>query len=89
MSDATAAPVLMSKSEVAAQLGTNESTVGRYARRAEDPLPLRYIKGKRNGGFVIVEEFLGWVRRNTCWITERDQYGPRKEGGSDGRRCRK
>lgn len=65
------APVLMSKSEVARQLGTNESTVGKYARRADDPLPLRYIKGKRNSGFVVVAEFVAWVERNTTLYRER------------------
>ncbi len=71
MEPATSSPVLMSKSEVAAQLGTNQSTVGEYARRKDDPLPLRYIKGKRNGGFVIVSEFVAWVERNTTLYRER------------------
>ncbi len=70
----TTMPVLLSKREVAEQLGTNQSIVGEYARRADDPLPLRYIKGKRNGGFVIVSEFVEWLRRNSCACNERDDY---------------
>ncbi len=64
-------PVLLSKREVAQQLGTNQSTVSEYARRKDDPLPLRYINGKRNGGFVIVSEFVTWVERNTTLYRER------------------
>lgn len=72
MTDSSAgAPVLLSTKEVAAQLGTNPSMVQQYARREDDPLPLRYIKGKRNGGFVVVGEFLGWVERNTTLYRER------------------
>lgn len=69
------APVLMSKREVARQLGTNESKVGEYARREVDPLPLRYIKGKRNGGFVVVGEFVEWVERNTVMYRDRPRQG--------------
>lgn len=57
--------------EIADQLGTNHSTILQYARREDDPLPLRYIKGKRNGGFVIVPEFVEWLERNTCSYAER------------------
>lgn len=67
-------PLLMSCKQVAQQLGTNVSKVQEYARRAEDPLPLRYIKGKRNGGFVVAAEFVGWIERNTCPYTDRDDY---------------
>lgn len=69
------APVLLSTKEVASQLGTNPTTVLMYARRADDPLPLRYIKGKRNGGFVVVAEFVEWVGRNTCLYKDRPKQG--------------
>lgn len=65
------APVLLTAKEVAAQLGTNQTRMLEYARRKEDPLPLRYIKGKRNGSFVVVSEFVEWVERNTCFYQER------------------
>lgn len=70
-------PVTMPAREVAAQLGTNHSTVLQYARRKEDPLPLRYIKGKQNGGFVIVADFIEWLERNTC------SYGERSDNASN------
>lgn len=64
----------MSTKEVAEALGTNVAHTLEYAARKDDPLPLRYIKGKRNGGFVIVEEFDDWIRRNTCFFNDRDEY---------------
>lgn len=67
-------PVLITTKDVAQKLGTNHATVLEYARRQEDPLPLRYIKGKSNGGFVVVEEFLEWIKRNTCMFNERKEY---------------
>lgn len=67
-------PVAMPAREIAAQLGTNHSKVLEYARRKEDPLPLRYLKGKRNGGFVIVAELIDWIERNTCAYEERSGY---------------
>lgn len=64
----------MQTKDVADALGTNKTKVLEYASRIDDPLPLRYIKGKRNGGFVIVDEFDDWIRRNTCFFNERDEY---------------
>lgn len=64
----------MHTKDVAEALGTNQSKVLEYASRRDDPLPLRYIKGKRNGGFVIVEEFDDWIRRNTCFHNERQTH---------------
>lgn len=60
--------------EVAEQLGTNHSTILQYARREDDPLPLRYIKGKKNGGFILVSELSDWIVRNTCSYSERKNY---------------
>ena len=35
------------------------------ARRAEDPLPVRYLKGKTRYGFVVVPELMEWLERNS------------------------
>ena len=40
------------------------------ARRAEDPLPLRFIDGDRYG-VVLVDEFAAWVKRNGRLMNER------------------
>lgn len=66
-------PITLQTREIAEQLGTNHATVLEYARRTDDPLPLRYIKGKRKGGFVIVTEFEDWLKRNSCSYAERLQ----------------
>ena len=64
----------MGTKDVAAALRTNMNQIYEYAARKDDPLPLRYIKGKRNTGFVIVDEFNDWIKRNTCFYNERDEY---------------
>lgn len=67
-------PIAMTSREVAEQIGTNHSIVLEYARRKDDPLPLRYIKGRVKGGFVIVAELIDWIERNTCTYNERRDY---------------
>lgn len=64
----------LSTKDVAEALGTNKTKVIEYAARKEDPLPLRYIKGKVNGGFVIAWEFDEWLMRNTVLYRERRAY---------------
>lgn len=64
----------LSTKDVADALGTNQTCVLEYARREDDPLPLRYIKGKVNGGFVIAWEFDEWLMRNTVLYNERRAY---------------
>ncbi len=70
--------VVLSTKEVAAQLGTNQSEVLKLARRSEDPLPLRYLKGKARGGFTLVDELTAWLIRNTCMYTERKDYANKR-----------
>lgn len=60
--------------ELADQLGVQPHSIREYACREEDPLPIRYMKGKERSGFVIVEELNEWLARNTCLHTERRRY---------------
>lgn len=50
--------------EAATQMGYGRDTLYALAAREDDPLPLRSIKGMRNG-FLIVPEFDEWLKRNT------------------------
>lgn len=59
---------------LAEELGVKPSTIREFACRCEDPLPIRYIKGKERSGFVIVAELNEWMGRNTCLHTERKRY---------------
>lgn len=42
------------------------------ARRAHDPLPLRYLDGDRYG-VVLVSELEEWVKRNGKFLNERNK----------------
>lgn len=59
------APVYMPLSAVARQMGTRDDYLLPYIRRAEDPMPVRWLAGKSRYGFVIVEELNAWLERNT------------------------
>ena len=51
--------------EIAILLRVGTNRIYAWHQDKEDPLPLRRIKGKRRGYFVIREELLEWVRRHT------------------------
>lgn len=64
----------MTVPRLAAQTGTKVEKLYEYATRKDDPLPIRYYKGKERSGFVIVPELYDWMSRNTCLFTERKRY---------------
>lgn len=70
---AGAPPVYMPLSAVAEQMGTRDDHLLPYIRRREDPLPVRYLAGKKRGGFVIVAELNEWINRNTVGWADRDK----------------
>lgn len=57
--------------QLASMWGTNLKTIMQYAKRMNDPLPVRYIRGKVRGGFVSMRELNAWVERNTVMHGER------------------
>lgn len=57
--------------DLAAQLGTRYDHLVPLAAREEDPLPVRYLKGKKRGGFVIKSEMDEWLLRNTVGYANR------------------
>lgn len=58
-------PVCITTTALAEQLGTRNDKLMALARRAEDPLPVRYLKGKTRYGFVVVPELMEWLERNS------------------------
>lgn len=68
------APVCVTVPQLAAQTGTKPSKLMEYAARSEDPLPVRYVRGKVRSGFVLVSELDEWLARNTCLYMERGEY---------------
>ena len=68
------APVCVTVPQLAAQTGTKPSKLMEYAARSDDPLPVRYVRGKVRSGFVLVSELDEWMARNTCLYMERGEY---------------
>lgn len=69
-----AAPVCVTVPQLAKQTGTKPSKLMEYAARSEDPLPVRYVRGKVRSGFVLTPELYDWMARNTCLYMERVEY---------------
>ena len=66
-----ASPVMVTVSELADQMGKDKSTLYAWAKRADDPLPLRYVKGEIKNGAILVSELEEWFMRNTVYMNER------------------
>lgn len=72
MEGATLAPPYVTTRQLAEMWGTKVETLRTYARRAQDPLPIRYIDGRVRGGFLAVAELEPWVERNTHILGEQE-----------------
>ena len=68
-------PVTITVSELSKQTGKSRSTIYEWASRDEDPLPLRYEKHGSRSGFLIVDEFVSWWKRNSVPYSERKLDG--------------
>ncbi len=63
--------MLKTVDQICAESKWDKHTVYRLAARAEDPLPLRYLKGTRKYGRVVESEFEEWWLRNSVQYRER------------------
>lgn len=66
-------PVMVTVPDLAEQMGKTVHTLYEWARREEDPLPLRYERGTTKNGSVMVTEFREWWARNSVHYSERRQ----------------
>ena len=66
-----ATPVMVTVPELADQMGKDRNTLYEWARRKDDPLPLRYEVGTRKNGCIDVAEFREWWLRNSVSYAER------------------
>lgn len=64
-------PLAITVPDLAEQTGKSRNTIYEWAKRETDPLPLRFEKGTRKDGFIVVEEFLAWWSRNSVHYKER------------------
>lgn len=56
---------------LAAETGWDIHTIYGYAGRDEDPLPLRYVEGRKRRGIIKEESFWEWFDRNSVAYAER------------------
>ena len=66
-----ATPVMVTVGDLAEQMGKDRSAIYEWARRKDDPLPLRYEAGTRKNGCIDVQTFREWWLRNSVTYAER------------------
>ncbi|NLD87300.1 MAG: helix-turn-helix domain-containing protein [Clostridiales bacterium] len=57
--------------EICSLVNIGVNRVYEYAKRKDDPLPLRCFPGTKRGAFVFRNEFEEWVKRNSILIVTR------------------
>lgn len=68
-------PLAITVPDLAEQTGKSRNTIYGWAKRENDPLPLRFEKGTSKDGFIVVDEFLSWWSRNSVHYNERHSDG--------------
>ena len=61
----------MTVKQLAEETGWDEKNIRAYAQDSNDPLPIRYVKNRKRGGIVIVDEVSEWIRRNSRLYSEK------------------
>ena len=64
-------PVMVTVADLAAQMGKDTHTLYEWAKRKDDPLPLRYARGERKNGSIDVMAFRDWWSRNSTHYQDR------------------
>ena len=62
--------VMITVPELAEQMHKSTDQLYAWARRDNDPMPLRYVSGERYGS-MLVEEFAEWFKRNGVLMADR------------------
>lgn len=68
------AQIMTTVTELASQMHKDPAQLYAWAKRDNDPLPLRYIDGERYGS-IVVSEFEDWFVRNSQLMSERGGNG--------------
>lgn len=59
---------VMTVVDLAKEMSVDPDCLRQLGRRADDPLPIRLLPGKKLGQFVVVEELVEWMKRNAPLI---------------------
>ena len=57
-------------SRLAEEMEMSPNTLYALARRDDDPLPLRTLKGMKRSSALVVDDWLAWYERNTDLFKE-------------------
>ena len=63
-------PVMVTVSDLAEQMHMSTDTLYELARREEDPMPLRTIRGMKRSSSMLVSELEEWYVRNSDMFKE-------------------
>lgn len=63
-------PVMVTVADLAAQMHVQPYRLYQLAKREDDPLPLRTMRGMKRSSAVVVSEWLDWWERNTTEFKE-------------------
>lgn len=63
-------PVMVTVADLAEQMHMDKHNFYEWARRDDDPLPLRTVKGMRKSSCISVADWLSWWERNTDLFKE-------------------
>lgn len=58
-------PVMVTVGDLADQMHVKASTLYEFARREEDPMPLRTLHGFKRSSSMLVSEWGEWFSRNS------------------------
>lgn len=67
--------VLKTVKQICEESQWDPHTIMRYAARADDPLPLRYVGETKKYGRVVESEFEEWFLRNSTLYRDRKVKG--------------
>lgn len=62
--------VMVTVSDLAEQMHVKKNRIYEWARREEDPLPLRTMDGMTRSSALVVEEWVAWYKRNSRLFKE-------------------
>lgn len=62
--------VMVNVSDLASQMHIDNHNFYEWARREEDPLPLRTINGMKRSSAMVVDEWVDWFKRNSKLFKE-------------------
>ena len=63
-------PVMVNVGDLASQMHIDKHNFYEWARRDDDPLPLRTMNGMKRSSVMVVDEWLDWFERNSKMFKE-------------------